>query len=77
MNSLAAVTWKDMLEPHFFYLSESRKALITKVLAGCYGLLGIFFAFFFGTTDSNVMQVRRVWKLLDLKHPEVLFNFDF
>ena len=60
MNSLAAVTWKDMLEPHFFYLSESRKALITKALAGCYGLLGIFFAFFFGTTDSNVMQVGRV-----------------
>ena len=57
MNSLPAVTWKDMMEWKFYYLSENKKALITKLLAAGYGVLGIFFAFFFGTTDSNVLQV--------------------
>ena len=57
MNSLSAVTWKDMMEPKFYYLAEWKKAAITKLLACGYGILGIFFAFFFGTTSSNVLQV--------------------
>ena len=57
MNSLSAVTWKDMMEWKFYYLPEWKKALITKVLAAGYGIIGIFFAFFFGITPGNVLQV--------------------
>ena len=32
MNSLSAVTWKDMMEWKFHYIPEWKKALITKVL---------------------------------------------
>ena len=32
MNSLAAITWKDIVEKHVHGLSEMRKAIITKGL---------------------------------------------
>ena len=32
LNSLSAVTWKDMVEWKFKHIPESRKALATKIL---------------------------------------------
>ena len=32
MNSLAAVTWKDMMEWKYQHIAEEKKALITKFL---------------------------------------------
>lgn len=32
MSALSAVAWKDFLEWKFYYIHESRKALITKIL---------------------------------------------
>ena len=58
MNSLSAVTWKDMMEWKFYYLPEWKKALITKLLSAGYGVIAILFAFFVGTMPGNVLQVK-------------------
>ena len=57
MNSLSAVTWKDMMEWKFYYLPEWKKAFITKLLAAGYGVVAIAFAFFVGLLPGNVLQV--------------------
>lgn len=56
LNSLAAVTWKDLLEWKFHYIPEERKALVNKVLVGIFGVIAVGMAFMAQTLGGHVLQ---------------------
>ncbi|XP_040068881.2 sodium-dependent multivitamin transporter-like [Ixodes scapularis] len=52
-NALAAVTWKDFIEPRVKF-SERKAVLVTKGIAAAYGLLSISIAFLSGNLPSII-----------------------
>ncbi|KAM7307304.1 sodium-coupled monocarboxylate transporter 2 [Ixodes scapularis] len=52
-NALAAVTWKDFIEPRVEF-SEKKAVFVTRGIAAAYGLLSISIAFLSGTLPSIV-----------------------
>ncbi|CAD5121146.1 DgyrCDS9681 [Dimorphilus gyrociliatus] len=56
LNSLAAVTWKDLLEWKFHHIPEERKALANKLLVGVFGIIAVGMAFMAQTLGGHVLQ---------------------
>ncbi len=57
ISALAAVTWKDVIEPYTPNLKENRKTLITKVLSAVYGVLAMACGLGFSYVEGHVMQM--------------------
>ncbi|XP_041373436.1 sodium-coupled monocarboxylate transporter 1-like [Gigantopelta aegis] len=56
LNSLAAVTWEDFLKIRYSHISDSKATAITKVLALCYGCVGVGLAFLVAQLGGTVLQ---------------------
>ena len=65
MNSLSAVTWKDMMEWKFHSIPEWKKALITKVLGIIYII--IYFVVIYRTI-INILCLHLQYQTIHFSH---------
>jgi sodium-coupled monocarboxylate transporter 8/12 len=56
-NSMAAIVWKDILEPYAHKLDEKRKTLILKTTSFVYGIIAIFLALIYQYFQGNISQL--------------------
>ncbi|ESP00210.1 hypothetical protein LOTGIDRAFT_141180 [Lottia gigantea] len=56
LNSLAAVTWEDFLKLKYSHIPDEKAAVVTKVLAGLYGCIGVGVAFLVKELGGTVLQ---------------------
>jgi len=57
LNAMAAITWKDLLEPHWHHLEPEKQALVTKICALVYGALAIAMGFVVELVGGTLIQI--------------------
>jgi len=57
LNSMAAITWEDFLKLKFHYLSDSKQALVTKILVVIYGALSLGVGFAVQHFGGSFVQI--------------------